>query len=73
MAIREVRSPWSRECGPAEPGRIGVSPVSSPRNDGFGHVAPHVGKGGTGPASLARDLEQSSAGTGNKVIPPVKP
>jgi hypothetical protein len=79
MAIREVRSPNNREgMTPNSERRIGVSPLSSRRSDGFGsgHIAPHVGKNAlrhTQPTSLAHDLEQSSAGTGNKVIPPVKP
>jgi hypothetical protein len=76
MGIREVRSPWSSSGGGSGNADhpIGTSPLSAPRrNDGFGHVAGHVGKAASSPVSLAHDLERISAGTGNKVIPPTKP
>jgi hypothetical protein len=78
MAIRDVRSPHNTTG--SEPMR-GWSPgaYSSPSNarTRSDHLGPHSGKGWTPlklrSDNLAHDLERSAAGTGNRVIPPVKP
>ena len=58
MGISEVRSPNSLTRDQFHP-RRGESPGSrsSPSNarDDGGHIAGHVGKSGSGPASLKRD------------------
>jgi hypothetical protein len=76
MAIRDVRSPnnttGSQPMRGWSPGAYSSPSNARTRSDG-GHIAPHVGKNAlrhAEPTSLANDLEQISAGTGNRVLPP---
>jgi hypothetical protein len=56
MGIREVRSPWSRDRREAHP-RLAESPGSrsSPSNRTDAHLAGHLGKSASQPASARRN------------------
>jgi hypothetical protein len=74
MATHEVRSQASSGGRQAsEESRLfGESPGAYSRPDS-GHVAPHVGKGASQPASIRRDqldLERLGGATGAGPIPP---
>jgi hypothetical protein len=68
--VREVKSSWSREKGEPHP-RLGESPGSrsSPSNarSDSGHIAGHVGKSGSQPASAPRDSTPVVGGQRNVI------